>query len=178
MTAHPRAWFGRRVAAASAAIVLSLAVATSVTAAARSPGCASWNALGDSGWTSSVTTIQGPFLEGETLRYRIDTSSIGDAFYLMTTGNEILFTTTTTGRKTFVLPKDVAEISFNGTGSPPATWFLSRFSCSAVGAEPPDTATFAATQPTRQDGSLLLALLAVAAAAMLHAARRPGPTRV
>jgi hypothetical protein len=149
----------------------------SVAAAARSPGCASWNALGVSGWTAAVTTIPGPFLEGETLRYRIDKSSVGDAFYLMTTGDEILFTTTTTGRKTFVLPKDVAEISFNGSAHPPATWFLSRFSCAAVGAEPPDTAAAASTQSERQDGSALLVILALAAAAMLLASRGPSPTR-
>ena len=180
MTRELRARVGRLVAGGSLAILLSgVGVTPSLAAAARSPGCQSWNALGVSGWTSSVETIPGPFRKGETLRYRIDDNSIGDAFYLLTTGDEFLFTTTTTGAKKLVLAKDVAEISFNGTGSPPAIWYLSHFSCAAVGARAPNTATIdAAPVSPRQDAQdvvALAALLAIAAGLLFLASRPPTP---
>ena len=181
MTHELRARVGRLLAGGSLAILLSgVGVTPSLAAAARSPGCQSWNALGVSGWTSSVETIPGPFRKGETLRYRIDDNSIGDAFYLLTTGDEFLFTTTTTGAKKLVLPKDVAEISFNGTGSPPAIWYLSHFSCTAVGAQAPNTATIDAPAAPRQDARDVIALAALLAiaAGYLFLASRPRATPV
>jgi len=148
------------VAALVAAALLVLPIAASVRAGEISPGCRAWNALGVDGWTASVLSVPGPFSTGETLRYRIDDTSIGDVFYLMTTGSEILYSTTHTGVQTYTLTKDVTEIDFNGGGSPPASWDLSHFACYGAGEQPAtDTQEKPAAAPA--DNNVVLGIVAL-----------------
>jgi hypothetical protein len=134
VSVRPR--FGALVAAAAAAFLISGAVVSPALAGGdRSPGCAAWDALGDSGWTSAVTTIPGPFFEGETVRLTKDLTPGTNNLNLLTTGDEIVDYGGSKGASAFRLTKDLAEITFDAGPIPPASWFLSNFSCTPVGGE-------------------------------------------
>jgi hypothetical protein len=161
--------------------VAGVLAAPVLAGSSTSPGCAAWDAIGPAGLQTELMTIPGPFDKGDKLKFTIENQ--GEIFYLALdvdpgapVNYEFLFTTTTTGKKAFVVPKDIPEITITGQDHPPTSWILTDFACvpaALAGGSGPDTAASAAPPPSDLNSARLwLVLVAIAAGAMWLAGRR------
>ena len=129
-------------ALASLAVVagswLSIA-APPAAAAAPSPGCVDWNAIGPEGGQSAGQLFDGPYFEGETLEFTIDPVTSPTLDLVFDYGAGVIHIGTNRDPFSFVVPKPIEWVFIGGNDNDqPGLVTLRDFVCipAAVGPGP------------------------------------------